>query len=594
MMKKSIIQNLFIGFVLLFTPSLGGGWGEVLAQPEQPAPKWTAKACKAIVSVLTYDRNNELLHSGTGAFITPDGVGVSDYSVWRDAYSGAVVDQDGYRYEVERILGADDTYGVVRFRVSGAKKVSTLSAATSSAAAQGRSVLALTYGKSAPVSCPQAVIEKKDVVEDGFAYLTLSTAFPDKFTGAMLFTVEGDFVGIVQSPIAGKSYATDSRHATAIEVEALPKRTDAVALQNIHLRKGLPSAQEEALVYLYFQSRSADNDTYIDLLDLFVSTWPDCAEGYLRRATPLMDLQRFDEADRDLQTYLRLAADKGQAEANVANAIFSKLTYQHDVAYEPWTYDLALEHIEKALAENDRQMAAAATDSLRRAVGQTRYGYQLQKAQILMAKPDTEAAVALYEQLASGPYRSPALLYAEAMARQQRGDSASVLIALLDSAVAMFPEPIPEEAATYIMRRGQLKALQGRYREAVLDYNQYCYLKNNKVSAVFYYERSQLEVQGRMYQQALDDLDQAIERAPREALYYVEKSALLLRVNELNSCIENAMLALRIDPDLSDAYRILGYALILKGDKAGGRKNLEKAVALGDESAQELIDKYAN
>ncbi len=593
-MKKSIIQNLFIGFVLLFTPSLGGGWGEVLAQPEQPAPKWTAKACKAIVSVLTYDRNNELLHSGTGAFITPDGVGVSDYSVWRDAYSGAVVDQDGHRYEVERILGADDTYGVVRFRVSGAKKVSTLSAATSSTAAQGRSVLALTYGKSAPVSCPQAVIEKKDVVEDGFAYLTLSTAFPDKFTGAMLFTVEGDFVGIVQSPIAGKSYATDSRHATAIEVEALPKRTDAVALQNIHLRKGLPSAQEEALVYLYFQSRSADNDTYIDLLDLFVSTWPDCAEGYLRRATPLMDLQRFGEADRDLQTYLRLAADKGQAEANVANAIFSKLTYQHDVAYEPWTYDLALEHIEKALAENDRQMAAAATDSLRRAVGQTRYGYQLQKAQILMAKPDTEAAVALYEQLASGPYRSPALLYAEAMARQQRGDSASVLIALLDSAVAMFPEPIPEEAATYIMRRGQLKALQGRYREAVLDYNQYCYLKNNKVSAVFYYERSQLEVQGRMYQQALDDLDQAIERAPREALYYVEKSALLLRVNELNSCIENAMLALRIDPDLSDAYRILGYALILKGDKAGGRKNLEKAVALGDESAQELIDKYAN
>ena len=593
-MKKSIIQNLFIGFVLLFTPSLGGGWGEVLAQPEQPAPKWTAKACKAIVSVLTYDRNNELLHSGTGAFITPDGVGVSDYSVWRDAYSGAVVDQDGHRYEVERILGADDTYGVVRFRVSGAKKVSTLSAATSSAAAQGRSVLALTYGKSAPVSCPQAVIEKKDVVEDGFAYLTLSTAFPDKFTGAMLFTVEGDFVGIVQSPIAGKSYATDSHHATAIEVEALPKRTDAVALQNIHLRKGLPSAQEEALVYLYFQSRSADNDTYIDLLDLFVSTWPDCAEGYLRRATPLMDLQRFGEADRDLQTYLRLAADKGQAEANVANAIFSKLTYQHDVAYEPWTYDLALEHIEKALAETDRQMAAAATDSLRRAVGQTRYGYQLQKAQILMAKPDTEAAVALYEQLASGPYRSPALLYAEAMARQQRGDSASVLMALLDSAVAMFPEPIPEEAATYIMRRGQLKALQGRYREAVLDYNQYCYLKNNKVSAVFYYERSQLEVQGRMYQQALDDLDQAIERAPREALYYVEKSALLLRVNELNSCIENAMLALRIDPDLSDAYRILGYALILKGDKAGGRKNLEKAVALGDESAQELIDKYAN
>lgn len=157
----------------------------------------------------------------------------------------------------------------------------------------------------------------------------------------------------------------------------------------------------------------------------------------------------------------------------------------------------------------------------------------------------------------------------------------------------MFPEPMPEEAATYVMRRGQLKALQGHYRDAVLDYNQYCYLKNNKVSAVFYYERSQLEVQGRMYQQALDDLDLAIQHAPREPLYYVEKSALLLRVNELNQCIENALLTLRLDPNNSDAYRIMGYALILKGDKQGGRKNLERAVELGDETAQELIDKYA-
>ena len=64
-------------------------------------------------------------------------------------------------------------------------------------------------------------------------------------------------------------------------------------------------------------------------------------------------------------------------------------------------------------------------------------------------------------------------------------------------------------------------------------------------------------------------------------------------MNELNTCIENALLALRLDPNNSDAYRIMGYALILKGDKQGGLKNLERAVELGDESAQQLIDKYA-
>ena len=99
------------------------------AQPEQPAPKWVAKTCKAFVSVLTYNQQNELLHSGTGAFISQDGICVSDYALWRDAYRAVVVDMDGKSYDVERILGADDMYGAVRFRVA-ARKVNFLPVAT--------------------------------------------------------------------------------------------------------------------------------------------------------------------------------------------------------------------------------------------------------------------------------------------------------------------------------------------------------------------------------------------------------------------------------------------------------------------------------
>lgn len=528
--------------------------------------------------MITYDQNHELLHSGTGAFITTDGVCVSDYAVWRDAYSGVVVDAGGKKYDVERILGADDMYGVVRFSVA-AKKTESLVLASPTATAADQTVCAMTYTKSAPASAPQLRIEKKDVVEDGYAYLTLSGAFDAKYTGGILLTMDGEFAGILQSPLNGKSYAIDSRYAASLQVEAIPKRTTSMALQNIHIRKGLPDAQEEALVYLYFKSRSADNDEYMDLLNLFITTWPDCAEGYLRRATPLMDLQRFDEADKDLQTYLRLATDPAQAEANVAQSVYTKLTYQPDVTYAAWTYDTALSHIDRAIG--------LAADSVQQ------FSFLLQKAQILMAKPDPRAALDIYDQLNSGPFRSPSILYAASLAHAQLDDSASVQIALLDSALAMFPDPLPEEAANYIIRRGQLKATQGRFRQAVLDYNQYCYLKNNRVSDVFHYERSQLEIEGHMYQQALDDLDKAIEMAPNKALYHVEKSALLLRVNELDACIASAQDALRLDSQLSDAYRIMGYAMIRKGDKQGGRRQLERAIELGDETAQELIDKYA-
>lgn len=548
------------------------------AQPEQPAPKWAARSSRAVVSVLTYDQKKELLHSGTGAYITADGVCVADYALFRDAYSAAVVGQDGKRYEVERILGADDMYGAVRFRVA-AKKVDCLSVAPSTASSEGQTVYAMAFGKSAPVSMPCTRIEKKDIVEDAYAYLTLAAELPEKYTGAMLFTQDGDFIGIVQKPVGSRSYAIDSRFAAALQVEAIARRADALALQNIHIATGLPESQEEALVYLYFKSRSANNDEYMDLCNLFLTTWPDCAEGYLRRATPLMDLQRFDDADRDLQTYLRLASDPAQAHANVAQAIATKLTYQREAPYEKWNFDTVLSHLDTALS--------LSTDS----VQQT--DFLLQKAQVLMAKPDPQGALDIYDQLLSGPHRSPALLYAASLAHAQLDHPAGVQIALLDSALALFPDPLPEEAANYVMRRGQLRASQGQFRQAVLDYNQYCYLKNNRVSAVFYYERSQVEVEARMYQQALDDLDLALEKAPNEALYHLEKSAVLLRVNEIDRCIESVQKALSLNPQMSDGHRILGYALIQKGDKQNGRKELERAIELGDETAQDLIDKYA-
>jgi len=49
---------------------------------------------------------------------------------------------------------------------------------------------------------------------------------------------------------------------------------------------------------------------------------------------------------------------------------------------------------------------------------------------------------------------------------------------------------------------------------------------------------------------------------------------------------------LRLAPNNADAYRIMGYAQIQKGDKTSGRQSLEQAVKLGDTTAQSIIDKY--
>jgi tetratricopeptide (TPR) repeat protein len=214
------------------------------------------------------------------------------------------------------------------------------------------------------------------------------------------------------------------------------------------------------------------------------------------------------------------------------------------------------------------------------------------KAQVLMFNEDYDGALAIYEALNSEVGGAPSYLYAISMAREGRGDSLAAVMEPIDSAIAMMGEPLPREASTYVIRRGHLKANAGKYREAVLDYNQYAYLLNSQVNATFYYERSQVEVNGRMYEQALSDIGKAIELAPREAVYQVEKAAIAIRVNMLDECIEACQAAIMLNPDIIDSYRILGYAQLQKGDKESARRNLQKAIDMGDEGAKQLIETY--
>ena len=258
---------------------------------------------------------------------------------------------------------------------------------------------------------------------------------------------------------------------------------------------------------------------------------------------------------------------------------------QPEPAYEKWNEDVAIGYVDKALAINATQPAS---DEQKSESAQ----FRILKAQLLMNKQDYEGALTLYEALNDEKGGVPVYLYAISMAREGRGDSIEAVIEPIDSALAKFGTPMPADAANYIIRRGQLYANAGKYREAVLDYNQYAYLMNNQVSPVFYYERSQIEVNARMLQQALEDIDKAIELAPREPLYHVERAALAVRASMFDECIQSCQTALQLNPNIIDAYRILGYAYLQKGDKTTARQNLQKAIDMGDEAARMLMNTY--
>lgn len=537
----------------------------------QIAPKWSKKVQKSIFSVTTYDSEGNELHKGTGFFIGSDGDAISDYHLFENASSARLSDQSGNSNAVAYITGANDTYGIIRFHVD-AKKNSGLQKSIT-VPRSGDEVYSIV-SSSANTIFQVSTIGDVTSINDSLKYYSTTSAFEDKYVGCPAFNSNGDLIGIVQPSSGGKGYILDINFVNTLHVSAISNKSTSLALNKVKIPKGLPDSMEESLVYLYFKSRSAGNDEYVQLLNMFIERYPNNPEGYLRRATPMIDMMKFDAADTDLNTYMKLSKERDVALYNAAQTIYSKLRYQPEPAYDKWNYDKVISMLDEAISISPKTE------------------YKMEKALVYTGMKEYDKAMSIYEAINNSAERSPDSYIAASLTSELRGDSLDYQIQLMDSALAMVGDPLPAEVAEYVLRRGRLNNEAGKYRAAVRDYNEFYRMKEGNMSANFYYDRSLIETNARMYQQALDDLDKAIELSPSEPVYYLEKSALHLRVNQLDECISMAEKCISLSDQYADAYRILGYAQIQKGDKTNGLKNLTRAKELGDTLSQDIIDKF--
>ena len=168
-------------------------------------------------------------------------------------------------------------------------------------------------------------------------------------------------------------------------------------------------------------------------------------------------------------------------------------------------------------------------------------------------------------------------------------DTAAVL-ALQDSAVACFTEPYVEAAAPALLMRATTLISLNRFREAVRDLNSYEHLKSKELTANFYYQREQAEMQCRMYQQALSDIERATRMAPREPLYQAELAVINFRFGQLDEAVTAAHAAIAIDENFADAHRILGVCLRQQGKEQEARASFQRAADLGDEISKNLLN----
>ena len=537
------------------------------AQPD----KWVKKASKAVFTLKTFNANDELIGSSNGFFITADGIAVSSYTPFRGASKAVIIDAMGKEYPVKSIIGANDTYDIAKFRVD-ASKCQTLR--TAPAVGENTQLWLLPYNAKNGYSCTAATVKSVQKVENDYHYYTLEGNGSENTVGCPYLNAAGDVVGIKQQSSSDDNatqYAVGATFATGLKMTGL-SLNDA-ALKATSIKKELPDELDQAILTLYLASSIGDANSFVGLVDDFIEKFPQAPDGYSYKAQIMAAKDNYPEADKYMKLAIENATDKAEAHYNYAKMMYQNLLYFHDSASHAWTYEQALEEASQAVAL-DPQLA-----------------YVTQKAQLLFAcKRYDDSFTTFQDAIAKGAHNAECF-YGAARCKEQLNDT-TAYIALLDSAVATFSQPYLKEAAPYIYARGQALAENGQYRLAVNDFNEYENLMISQINSEFYYIRSQVEVKGRLFQQALNDLDKAIEKSPSVLLYRSEKASLQIRVKLIDEAIETASECIRLFPDSSDGYLFLGLAQCLKGDKALGVVNLLKAKDRGDAQADTLIEKY--
>ena len=543
------------------------------------APKWAEKAKKAVFSVVTYDKENKIKGTGNGFYIDAQGTALSDYTLFENAARAVVINADGKQQDVSRILGANSMYDIVKFNTPIDKKQTTLTLA-SQPAKVGETVYLLPYSTQKATTLQIGKVTSVDSIGNNSFYYTLEMKTGEKTVSCPIMNAKGEVLGLIQknaSDESMESYAIGASYGASLAISALSMNDG--ALNKIDIKKALPDTEEQALVFLYMSSEQMDKETYLSVLNDFLSQYPHSMEGYIRRANYYMsmkDTSKYPLADEDLKKAIEVSSSKEDAMFQVAKAIYSYLISQEGKeGYEEWSYDKTLELIRDAIQKNNQPL------------------YVQLEGDVLFAQGKYGEAFNCYDKVNQSSLASAATFYSASKAKQlTEGSDINEVLALMDSAIVKLSKPYFGEAAPYFYERADLRAQAGKYREAVMDYNTFYDAVSGDVTAYFYFQREQAEMQCRMYQQALNDINKAVEMAPEEVDYWVEKGSVHLRVNQLDEAIAAFNKALSMNDQYAAAYRMLGYCQAMQKKNKEACANFAKAKELGDEVVDQLIEKY--
>ena len=535
-------------------------------------PKKVDKSRSCVASVLTYN-NGVLKNSGAAVFVGGGDL-LSSYSLFAGADSAVVVDYKGTVRQVKNMVGINNIFDCAKFRVVADKKIKA-PAISASPVSVGDKLYIMGYGVDKNGFVEEVSVVKVDSVYS-HGYYTLDKPMEERFVSLPLVNAKGELVAVMQ-----QAASDEKTNSYAVSTSLIPSLEVSVAVYGkgcypgTGIRTVLPTDKEVALSCLYMQSMMGDSVSNSNTISDFIAAFPKAYEGYLAKAEfEALTCGDMEAAGKAWDKAFALS--KAPAEVHFGKAkVMNTIVQSGDTLSHPsFSFANVIAEVDKAIAADRQPLYISGKADMLLTNGQFVEAAECYKEVALMSTQDkTDMAEA----------------YAKASQCYSSVSDYDNSIIMLDSAVNCFDEADAKATAPYVLTRALVKATAKQYRPAVLDYNKYEQLLGGVKDAGFYGLRAQSELNSKMFQQALNDFDTAIDLAPLNLSYYIEKALLCYRVKLTDEGIRTLDIALELAPEEPNVHYLLGRLYMLKNEDAKGKECLIKAKELGHPDAESIL-----
>jgi hypothetical protein len=544
-------------------------------------PKWIDNAPKAIFIVESKLKNGTT-KTGSGFFIKDNGEAVSSYDLFRNTNEAVVVMSTGEKLQITQIFGADDLYGVIRFKVAVPRKVAFIPVATTTPEVNTTTFLL----SSTDNTITEGAITEVTKINSVFNYYKIKMPLHESQINYPLLNEAGEAFALAQPDAAKKG----DTYGIAIEYiqNLTSSATDLLksTYSDIGIRKAWSTDIDEAQLALYLYASQQSKKEYLETLNDFISSFPNATDGYYSRASHYIynrhelasseneQMKYLDLAWNDMESAEKISKNKGLNFYNKSKHIFGAVSNDSTLNYKNWTIQFAEENIQKAIKEEDIP------------------AYRLLEGDIAFFKGEYKKAFDSYTVINNSPSSSGLSFYLAAKCKQQLDENNYMeIITLIDSAIA---KSLDADAMMYISENVQLKMAAGLYEQAVKDYDLFFSKAGGSVSEDFYYYREQAKFRAGDFAGAIKDIDMALLIDNINPVYHAEKASIYLRLQDLINAQASAEKSIEIEPEFASAYRILAISLIRQEKKSEACPHLNKAKELGDPVADRLIKEHCS